>query len=67
MADTFILTINTGSDAFQDGARLQEVSRILAQAASQLADDDREEGTLRDVNGNTVGLFGFEPEGGPTS
>lgn len=63
MAENFILTINTSNDAFSEGDRLMEVRRILAEASAKLG-MDQESGTLRDRNGNTVGLFGFEPEGG---
>lgn len=62
MADTFIVTINTGSDAFHPEP-FTELRRILLDVVDKL-EEERTEGTLRDVNGATVGLFGFEPEGG---
>jgi hypothetical protein len=62
VADTFILTVNIGSDAFTPEP-FSELRRILLEVADKL-EEDRTEGTLRDANGNTVGLFGFEPEGG---
>jgi hypothetical protein len=65
VADTFVLTINTGSDAFvgggSDGVTV-ELRRILLDVADRL-EEGRLEGTLRDHNGNTCGLYGMEPEG----
>lgn len=61
MADTFVLTINLRSDAFHPEPS-PELRRILLDVVERL-DEDRMEGTLRDVNGVTVGLYGLEPEG----
>lgn len=62
MADTFVLTINLGTDAFHPDPG-HELRRILLDLLDKL-EEGREEGTLRDHNGNTVGVFGMEPEGG---
>lgn len=52
----FRLRLSTANAAFSDGAAGAEVARILREAASRVADGERE-GNLLDVNGNTVGSF----------
>ena len=49
------IEINMDNAAFEDGAN-QEVARVLRALAERL-DEDRAPGTLRDKNGNTVGMF----------
>lgn len=57
MSKTIRLTLDTGNAAFDDegdGNFGEEVARIFAKAASQLA-NGMTEITLRDINGNKVG------------
>ena len=61
-ADTFMLTINVGADAFTPSP-VPEIQRLLHQVAAKLNDWPAVvEGILRDSNGNTCGLWGFEPD-----
>lgn len=60
MADTFVLTINVSGDAFHPEPA-PELRRLLLGVAGRL-EEGALEGTLRDANGNTCGLFGMEPE-----
>lgn len=60
--DTFVLTVNTAGEAF-DQDLTGELRRLLLVLADKL-EEGSAEGTLRDLNGNTCGLFGFEPGGG---
>lgn len=59
----FKLTIKTTNAAF-DGtyAQREETARILRNAATRVALGDTE-GSLRDVDGNTVGSFGLVEDG----
>lgn len=59
MTDTFVLTINTESPAFE-GDGVSELSRIIRVAGDQVTEGKRE-GVLRDSQGHACGLFGFEP------
>lgn len=52
----FILQIETDNAAFSDGEAPAEIARILRRAAS-LVEDGREESSLSDINGNTVGAY----------
>ena len=60
---TITITIATDNEAFQDGNKAAEVSRIIAAWAQKTAVEARTIGAhtfnglqpLRDVNGNTVG------------
>lgn len=54
----FNLTIKTNAAAFGEDAptEREELARILRDAADRL-DDGQDFGTLRDINGNTVGEF----------
>lgn len=58
---TFTLTIECDNGAFQgqSGERAAEVARILARAASLVRSEVRD-GTLLDIDGNTVGHFQFQ-------
>jgi hypothetical protein len=55
---TFTLTIDTDNAAFEDHPQA-EVARILHNVAERLL-FPLQEGTCRDVNGNTVGSFAFD-------
>lgn len=52
----FTLTILTDNAAFADGP--DEVARLLRETADRVAAGDGE-GSLRDVNGNTVGEWTY--------
>jgi hypothetical protein len=53
----FLVAIQTTNDAFNDRF---ELPRILRELADRL-DNDQVEGRLRDINGNMVGSFCFQP------
>lgn len=56
---TFTLTINTDNAAFEDGlgyGKFSEIVRCVTSVAEKLADGN-ESGSVRDINGNTVGKF----------
>jgi hypothetical protein len=58
----FTLEINCDNAAFEGSGRNFEVVRILHKLGKDFARSDSdamESGNLRDVNGNTVGRFGF--------
>ncbi len=55
-ANTFELRINLDNDAFADNCSY-EIARILREAADLIEDQYAVNGTLRDINGNTVGFF----------
>lgn len=55
---TFTLYIECDNGAFQ-GQRAAEVARILSRAASLVRSEVRD-GTLLDLDGNTVGHFQFQ-------
>ena len=56
MAAKFKLEIEMGNDAMQSEEDVVEALRVIA---GKLAGGKRE-GVIRDVNGNTVGTFGFK-------
>lgn len=58
----FVLEIDTGNDAFQDGRLGVELSRLLAEAAARIEHDHYIgatgfAGILYDLNGNRVGHY----------
>lgn len=58
----FTITINTSNDAF-DGDPTVEIARILRETADRVEGADRTDGTVRDVNGATVGGWTLDPDG----
>jgi len=52
----FKLEIETGNAAFQDGLGDLEIARILKEVTNRVLQGFTE-GTVRDMNGNTVGKF----------
>lgn len=60
--DRFTLTIELGNDAMQTKYDVAEALREIADRLDQQLTEwgYAERMTLRDDNGNTVGLFGFE-------
>ncbi len=56
----FTLTIRTDNAAFRDDYNT-EIARILEEVADRVR-DGAISGACRDVNGNTVGGFGFDDE-----
>lgn len=56
----FRLEIETSNDAFQGDPQV-ELARIITGVASRLAMGDLS-GTVRDVNGNTVGQFQYQED-----
>jgi hypothetical protein len=50
----FELHIRTENAAFEDDKR-EEIARILREVAADVLKLDREDGNVRDANGNTVG------------
>jgi hypothetical protein len=52
----FTLSIDTDNTAFEDDNKQIEIRRILHDAATKIK-HGCSEGTLRDINGNTVGKF----------
>lgn len=54
---TFTLTINTDNAAFEGEQFYPEMRAVLDKVAIQVADYFRENGSVRDTNGNTVGRF----------
>lgn len=58
---TFVLTVGIGADAFQDGNLIHELQRILTRVSEQLEGYPlQQEGIIRDRDGNSVGVWGFE-------
>ena len=55
----FSLTFSTDNAAFEDYGRGHEVARILTAVASA-AGDGLTHGTVRDVNGGTVGTWSLD-------
>lgn len=55
----FTVSIETEGDAFAEGGRSLEVSRLLQELAAKLKDygDSPGSGTLKDGNGNTCGRW----------
>jgi hypothetical protein len=58
----FRVSIRTDNAAFEEGGRGAETARILRELADSL-EDGVEAGSLRDINGNPVGDFGFHTDG----
>lgn len=54
--DKFTLNIELGNAAMQSGP---DVANALERVWTEV-DDGHTEGTIRDLNGNTVGVYGFE-------
>lgn len=50
----FKLSFKTGNDAFQDGNKEYEVSRILKELAEKV-ENGSDGGKIKDINGNTIG------------
>ena len=64
---TFVLTVNVSGAAFEGQALVPELRRCLSDVWHRLDLYPLvEEGVIRDANGNTCGVWGFEPamEGG---
>lgn len=57
MTTRFALALSVDNDAFQDGNRNAETARILTGVAARITDTTDTEGAVRDVNGNTVGMW----------
>ena len=53
---TFTCTIKMDNDAFGEGPAT-ELGRILRQLADNIEKDGDINGSLSDINGNTVGVF----------
>jgi hypothetical protein len=51
----FTLTIETDNAAFNDGGNA-EVARLLREVAERV-EDSTTDGTVKDINGNTVGVW----------
>lgn len=54
----FKLEFSTTNAAFCDGNNTTEIERILQKVAKQVANGVTE-GKIRDINGNTIGLFTY--------
>ena len=52
----FSMTVNLNNDAFQND---QELARIIAEVSKKVGDGFLD-GSLRDINGHTVGSFSVE-------
>ena len=52
----FTLTLTCDNAAFEDRPS-EEIARILRAAASRIEATDELRGSLRDINGNTVGSY----------
>jgi hypothetical protein len=59
----FRLEFETDNNAFVEGAH-DEIARILTAVGADIANGASLEygGTIRDVNGNTVGMWQYTPE-----
>jgi hypothetical protein len=58
----FVVDItNLNNAAFDDNGKSGEIARILRDVAAKL-ETGRYEGNALDINGNTVGMWGFEPK-----
>ena len=55
----FTVSFNTNGHAFNDGHGAQEISRILQGLASKV-ESLYMEGTIVDVNGNTIGTWSWK-------
>lgn len=58
---SFVLTVSLGGAAFADSP-IPELQAVLRKVIDCL-DDGRTEGVVRDSNGNSCGVWGFEPAG----
>ena len=54
----FIEPIPHSTAAFEDGNRAPEMARILRDIANKV-EGGRQAGTIRDINGNRLGEWGF--------
>lgn len=61
MSNQFRVLLSTDNAAFEDG-RDFETARILRDVAGRL-ENGESGGTVRDINGNRVGDYGFQIEG----
>jgi len=55
----FTLKIKTDNAAFNEGPMVSgdEISRILNEVSNRVASHEKISGTVRDINGNTVGSY----------
>lgn len=62
----FTLTIDLDGAAFAEGER-EELSRLLSKVSTMVADPSRSDdlvgGTVRDINGNTIGSWAINGRG----
>lgn len=58
--EEFVIRIELENDAFQED-RNAEIATLLREIADAVA-GDQIQGTIRDINGNTVGSFGLEKQ-----
>lgn len=63
MADKFVLTINCGNVAFDDGQRDAQLAQILRGIANKLEIEGASGfyENIKDINGNIVGQFAVKP------
>ena len=54
----FKIEFETENEAFQED-RITEVRRIFGEIEDRMIRDGLEEGTVRDINGNRIGTWGF--------
>jgi hypothetical protein len=57
-----VLEINMDNDAYTGNRWKTQVIRNLKQVIDQIADQDRDHGMIRDINGNTVGEWDIDNE-----
>jgi hypothetical protein len=57
-----VLEINMDNDAYTGNKWKTQVIRNLKQVIDQIADQDRDWGMIRDINGNTVGKWDIDNE-----
>lgn len=62
MQNTFKLQFNMDNAAFDPECRYPEIARILTNTATRILNGD-EEGTTKDINGNTIGEFSADWSG----
>lgn len=56
------LEINMDNDAYTGNRWKTQIIRNLKQVIDQIADQDRDHGIIRDINGNTVGQWDIDYE-----
>lgn len=56
------LEINMDNDAYTGNRWKTQIIRNLKQVIDQIADQDRDHGMIRDINGNTVGQWDIDYE-----